>query len=675
MSDAEVIALAEAAGVMPRWKDYRGATHDVSPASLRRVLAALGFPAASEAEIRNSRNRLEQEQSDTLPPLVIADAGRPIRLGIRAGSFRVLLEDGTPLEGRAEERNGGSVLPPIEIPGYHALEIATAQTTIAVAPERCFSLTDAGAYRPWGIAAQLYSLRREHDGGVGDFTALREFARSAASHGAAAIAISPVHAQFSADPGRFSPYAPSSRLALNVLHIDPDELAAPPPEALRERPEQLPLIDWPAAARARLRRLRAIWAEFASFPDALRREFAEFRVHRPDVESHARFEALHARFFGADAGQWSWRNWPEPYRDPHNAAVEQFARAHASDVAFHAFLQFLAERQLQAAQREARSAGMHVGLIADLAVGSDAGGSQSWSRQEDMLAGLTIGAPPDLYNAHGQSWGVAPFSPAGLRRTGYAGFIAMLRAALRNAGGVRIDHAMGLSRLWMIPDGAQATEGAYVRFPLDDMLRLLALETQRHRGIVLGEDLGTVPDGFRDKLEGRGVLGMRVLWFERDDTSFHPPARWSRCAAAMTSTHDLPTVAGWWQGRDLEWRKKLNMLGDENAVRSEYENRSRDRERLWRAFRDSGAASGDMPPAEQPAPAVDAAVRHIGRAACEMVLLQVEDALGEPEQPNLPGTTTEHPNWRRRTTHTAEALLGEPEVAARLSALAAIRAQ
>ena len=681
MSDPELTALAEQAGIATRWRDYRGQMHDVAPPTLRAVLAALGIPADSEAAIRDSIRRLRHERAGAeLPPLVTIEAGQPFELPAPPAKFRVLHEDGTPLEGIAEEANGRARLPALEIPGYHVLEIGSAQTTLAVAPARSFSLHDAGATRPWGLAVQLYSLRRDGDGGIGDFTALRGFVGSAASHGASAVAVSPVHAQFSADPDRFSPYAPSSRVALNALHADPDALGLAVAEdedskAERERLESLALIDWPAAGRLRLARFRWVYNRLEAAHRAILDEFADFRALRPDLEAHARFEALHAHIFGTDHARWHWRSWPEELRDPRSRAVAAFAREHEGDVRFHVFLQFLAERQLAAAQAEAHDAGMRIGLISDLAVGTDSGGSQGWSRQDEMLFGLTVGAPPDLLNTQGQNWGVVAFSPTGLVRHGFGSFIDMLRAALRHAGGVRIDHVMGVGRLWVVPEGAGPTQGAYLRFPLDDMLRLITLESHRNRGIVLGEDLGTVPDGFRELLGRRGILGMRVLWFERDEHAFQSPSNWSRAAVAMTSTHDVPTVAGWWSGRDLEWRQELALIGDDQAVWFEYENRVRDRARLWNAFRDSGAAAGEMPPPEQPARAVDAAVRHVGRAACELMALPLEDAVAEREQPNLPGTTTEHPNWRRRMPRATDRLLDEPEIAARVAGLAQARGQ
>jgi len=661
MSDTELLALAEAAGAAPRWRDAFGEMQDVSPDTLRAVLRGLDLPAGSDGEIRDSRALLEQQDhSGELPPLVTGVAGQETRLPLRIGRFRVTFEDGSLFEGEARRENEASILPPIDIPGYHQLELADGAVTLAIAPARCLRPSEAcrGA-RPWGLAVQLYSLRRKGDGGVGDFAALGDFVRAAAGHGAAAVAISPVHAQFSADPERFSPYAPSSRVMLNVLHA-----ALPDGEdAERARLEGLDLVDWPASTRVRLAMLRRMYDQGRE-----RSAFEQYRQEQGDVlERHARFEALHAHLFAEDPGRWNWRDWPDGFRDPTNHAVEQFAREQAAEVGFHAWLQWRADRGLAEAQAAAKKAGMPIGLISDLAVGTDAGGSHAWSRQDEMLIGLTVGAPPDLLSPSGQNWGLVAFSSRGLRQHGYGAFLEMMRAALRHAGGVRIDHVMGLNRLWVVPDGAGAHEGAYLRFPEQDLLRLVALESQRHRAVVLGEDLGTVPEGFSDRLRDAGVMGMRVLWFERDEERFAPPAAWTPEAVAMTSTHDLPTVAGWWVGHDLDLRAGIGQMRDEADERS---GRERDRVAIWQAFTESGAATGDPPPLDEPDKAVDAAVRHVGRAACELLLLPVEDALGLIEQPNLPGTLHEHPNWRRRLPDTADRVLDSDPCAARLAALA-----
>jgi 4-alpha-glucanotransferase len=538
------------------------------------------------------------------------------------------------------------------------------ETLLAVAPQKCFTTPEAvGSAKSWGLAVQLYALRRAGDAGIGDFAALGALAAPAARLGAHALAISPAHAQFSADPHRFSPYAPSSRTALNVLHgvVDTGD----------DTLEALPLVDWPAASAFRLGRFEQVFRAEQADPEQRRAFEAFLQIHGDRIHVHALFEALHAHFFTGDAPLWHWRDWPEEFRHPDAPGAKTFADSHAQDVAFHAWLQFQADRGLAAAQRACRESGMGIGLISDLAVGTDSGGSQCWSRQEETLLGLSIGAPPDLMQRHGQNWGLTAFSPRGLVAQGFGTYREMLHTALAHAGGMRIDHAMGLNRLWVIPDGASGADGAYLAFPERDLIRLIALESQRHRAIVLAEDLGTVPDGFQDRLREAGIAGMRVLWFERaEDGAFTPPWHWTPRAAAMTSTHDLPTLAGWWRGHDLDWREKLGQIDNEAAARAE---REQEKSLIWQAFQHSGAAHGEPPPADDSAAFADAACAHVGRSACELVMLPIEDALALVEQPNLPGTIDEHPNWRRRLGSDAQNTLNEPATKARLQALQAAR--
>jgi 4-alpha-glucanotransferase len=659
MSDESLVRLAQAAGISTSWKDVFGKTHDVAPPSLQAVLHALDLPAGTEGEIADSLARATTGPS-ILPPLVTADVGRAIALPAAAARYSLTLEDGRIFDGYAQQSQQGCTIPPILEPGYHRLVLGDAETLLAVAPQRCFTAPEAvSAPKSWGLAAQLYALRRKGDGGIGDFAALAALAAPAAALGAQALAISPVHAQFSADRHRFSPYAPSSRTALNVLHgvVDQGDAAL----------EDLKLVDWPAASAFRLKRFREMFAEAQRDPTQRAALDAFIQAHGERLRVHALFEALHAHFFGADMQHWHWRTWPEPFRSPDGAGAREFAQTHAEEVAFHTWLQFHADRGLADAQKACRDAGMGIGLISDLAVGTDSGGSQCWSRQEETLLGLSVGAPPDLLQRDGQNWGLTAFSPLGLVANGFGTYREMLHTALAHAGGMRIDHAMGLNRLWVIPDGASGADGAYLAFPERDLIRLIALESQRHSAIVLAEDLGTVPDGFQDRLRESGIAGMRVLWFERgQDGHFTLPAHWTPRAAAMSSTHDLPTLAGWWRGHDLQWRKKLGQLGDAEAAQAE---RVRERELIWQAFQDSGAAHGGPPAEDDAATFADAACEHIGRSACELVMLPLEDALALVEQPNLPGTTDEHPNWRRRLDGDAQNTLDGAATKARLQAL------
>ena len=384
------------------------------------------------------------------------------------------------------------------------------------------------------------------------------------------------------------------------------------------------------------------------------------------MREHALFEALHRKWLGAENPLWSWSEWPPEWRDPASATIAQYAATAQREIQYHVFLQWIADRSFAAAQSHARASGMRIGLIADLAIGMDRGGSHAWARQKDLLLALSVGAPPDPFNPRGQDWGLTGFSPQSLVASGFEPFLATLRAALRHAGGVRIDHAMGLTRLWLIPHGASAADGAYLSYPIDDLLRLIALESHRHRAIVIGEDLGTVPPEFRGRMSAAGISGMDVLWFQRDGGAFMPPDRWREDAVAMTTTHDLPTVAGWWTGADIATRVELGLAPE---AHSEREQRAGDRTALWRAFADADTAQGAQPEPDNPASAVDAAVRFVAKAAAPLALIPLEDVLGLTDQPNLPGTVDQHPNWRRRLNAPASTLLDAPEVQPRLRAL------
>jgi 4-alpha-glucanotransferase len=386
------------------------------------------------------------------------------------------------------------------------------------------------------------------------------------------------------------------------------------------------------------------------------------------LEQHARFEVLHVSRLAADPHCWSWRKWPKAWQDPRSAEVNAFAAANPREVAFQVFLQWMADRSLAAAQAHSRASGMMIGLIADVAIGMDAGGSHAWSRQEDLVVGLNVGAPPDLFNPLGQDWGLTTFSPRALLAGGFAPFLATLRAVMRNAGGVRIDHAMGLARLWLVPEGASPAEGAYLNYPLDDLLRLIKLESVRHSAIVIGEDLGTVPEGFQEALADAGVAGMHVLWFERDGEKFRSPDAWPPRAIAMTTTHDLPTVAGWWRGADIDARGKLGRLGPDGDIKAENRKREQDRILLWQAFRSAGVADGAGMP-KNSEDAVDAAVRFIAATPAQLAVVPLEDMLGLVDQPNLPGTVTGHPNWRRRYPERAVSIFERPKVQRRARSL------
>ncbi|WP_308584400.1 4-alpha-glucanotransferase [uncultured Pseudomonas sp.] len=688
MSEANLELLASRAGLSVDWIDANGRPQRVKPDALRTVLKGLGHPADTDADIDASLLQLELAQQDPhLPPLMTVDSGEGLDLSRHFEPdtpCRVSLEDGETLELRLD---GNAVLPGVIALGYHQVHISDQTFTLAVAPTHCYSVAEAVDSQParaWGLSAQLYSLRRPGDGGFGDTLALEHLARCAAERGADALAISPMHAMFSADTQRYSPYSPSSRLFLNSLYASPTCI-------LGEREvrnaietlgladelhtlEQLNLIDWPAAAKAKQRLLRALYENFCHGQHPQHADFLSFRQAGGEaLENHCRFEAVQA-LRAAEGLDLDWRHWPEAWRSPQSPALVEFAEANRAEIGFYAFGQWLIARCLERAQQAARGSGMGIGLIADLAVGADGGGSQAWSRQDELLANLTVGAPPDVLNRAGQGWGISAFSPEGLKRNGFRAFIEMLRANFAHAGGLRIDHVMGLQRLWVIPMDASPQEGAYLYYPVDDLLRLLALESHRHQAIVLGEDLGTVPDGLREKLIARSILGMRVLLFEqRHDGQFKPILDWPDNALATTSTHDLPTLNGWWHSRDIEWNVQLGLI-DAPTLEQWSEHRLRERQALRQALSQDPQNFVDEIRNETDH-MIDASVRYLGHTRAPLVLLPLEDALGLEEQANLPGTTDTHPNWRRRLPGEAASLLDNAGAARRLELLAVARNQ
>lgn len=712
--------LALRADLQPHWTDAWSQPRTVSDDALRRVLDGLGLPCSTPGQCEASRAWLAADDAaHALPPLVTAERGQPVAVPwphtLPQRAYRLTLEDGAIVTGmamRAEGNPAGTMLlPPIDVCGYHRLELGEAHTVLAVAPARCYGVVDAlrhagraaagAGARPWGLAVQLYSLRRGADCGMGDLTALAQCCTSAAALHADAVAINPLHAGFAALPQRYSPYAPSSRLFLNPLYADPAAVfgqqaldAAVAALGIGEQLaalEALTEIDWLTLTPLRYAVLQWLWQRRETLlPRAALDDCAAFRARGGTaLHAHACYEAMQAQRLASatngmnHAAAPDWRCWPVTLRSPADAAVAAFARDHADDVAYHAFLQWLAADGMARAQRAARDAGMAVGVVCDLAVGVDPGGSQAWTRQQEILAGFHAGAPPDLYNPLGQDWGVAVFSPRGLRRQGYAAFLEMLRANLSHCGGLRIDHVLGLARMWLVPAGASASDGAYLRYPLDDLLRLVALESWRHRAIIIGENLGTVPPELNATLAARGVLGIDVLWFQREEVKaaagaldpaveadpapFQPPAQWPPEAIATTSTHDLPTVAGWWAGRDLDWRARLKLLAPGETLAQAQAARARERGALWRALNDAGLCHGPEPgPAHAP---LDAVLAWLGTARTAMRVVPLEDLLGESEQPNLPGTTSVHPNWQRRLDPDVRALADAPALRARAQSI------
>ena len=652
VASRELHELAEAAGISRNWRDVDGRNRSVADDALAAVLAALGHAISSPHQIRASLAELA-ERRHCPPPMVITEVGLATPLQTRATSAEVTGENGATV--RIAITDGS--LSPLAEPGYYDLAFDDQTLKVAVAPRQC-PLPAMQEQRLWGTSVQIPALRGVIPRSFGGFGELAAAVHVLSQTGCDALAINPVHALFPGVGENFSPYSPSSRIFLNTAMGDPALLGLPPlPDSLGGE-----LIDWQMALPQRLADLRT---SFAALDVGQRAKIMQAgAAENPPLYRHATFDALDCHFRAQGAADW--REWPAQYRRADSAAVARFAIEQTEEVEFHLFAQWLAREGLAAVQKQATQAGMTIGLIADLAVGVHPGGSDSWAIPSAMLHGLTIGAPPDPLGPLGQNWSITGFSPAGLRESGYTPWIEMLRAALRSAGGLRIDHAFGLARLWVIPEGADSTQGAYLTYPFLDLVRLLTLEAHRASALIIAEDLGTAPSGFSQAVSARQMLGMRVLWFERAaDRGFIGAQDYPQTCVAMTGTHDTPTVAGWWSGRDLDWADQLGRL-PEGTDRAKAENiRDWDRGLLWSSI----GSDGPRPSPLDPQPVVAAAIEHIAKSPAILAIVPLEDLLGETEQPNLPGTISEHPNWRRRLQAQLAELLEKPSIVRHLRAI------
>lgn len=662
MSDSSLETLARAAGISVQWTDAYGQSRTLSDDALHALLETMRLPAHDPAS-RQTSLRLIEERDHALPSLITADVGAAFDLPtIARGATSVTAYDE---EGRVLSLpllDNGQCRAPARH-GYYQLDIGNHSLMLAVAPQRCFGVSDAlGAQkqRAWGLGAQVYSLRHSNDGGLGDSRTIAELAETIGRAGGDALALSPLHAM-SPVAGHYSPYSPSHRGFLNWLHADPAQVlgAAALDAAIRQsgvastwqQAKQGKLVDWPVAYALRRNVFRILHQQFAQAPQELRNDLERFIAQGGDaLARYARLAARQSQAVARGASA-SWKTWQEDWRDEN--AANTFAQDHPAEVDFEIFLQWLTARCWEKACRMARDAGQRIGLIWDLAVGFEAGGGEAWAWREHVLEGLELGAPPDAFNPTGQSWGITSYSPWGLKASGFRPFIELLRANMARGGGIRIDHIIGFQHLWVLPESRPSTEGGYIRQPLQDLLRLTALESWRQRCIVIGEDLGTVPEGLRDILAARGVLGIDVLLFTRDENGdFLSPQRWRKNAVAMTTTHDLPPLMGWRDGVDVEHLAKAQGWDDEKLQKN-LQKRKQDVACLDEAM----ALSSPSPHEEQRATSSSLqdegrsaalGVEYLAQTPSPLILIPLEDALARKEQPNLPGTVDSHPNWQHR---------------------------
>ena len=698
-------ALCAKAGIERVYHDQFGDRHEVDPETVEAIARDLGVLDHGEdvgaPETRSAIEPVTVLRAVGTPSILVhrpADAQDALAWEIEEESggkhsgnpsFADLeLVDTNQLGGRAFERRR-LTLPVGLPPGYHRFTLRAGAETLAalliVAPARAYlpPEVDEGP-GIWGIAVQLYSLRGERDWGVGDFADLESFVRRAAAAGAGAVGLNPLHALYLDEPERASPYSPSSRLYLNALYIAveaaPDFAESEEARALVRSAEfqaglgrlrAAALVDYAGVARAKLRVLDILHASFRRrHLDTLSARGHDFRAFQESEGEALRrfsvFQALREARGRSDPPQRHWLNWPTPLRDPASPAVAQFAAENAERVEFFAYLQWIARAQLARCAAAAREAGMPVGLYRDLAVGVDAGAGEAWAAQDIVLGGWSVGVPPDSWNRKGQDWGLSPMNPLALRRQRYRAFIELIRDNMREAGALRIDHVAGLWRTFWIRHGQEPRHGAYVRYPFADLVAILALESQRARCAVIGEDLGTVPEGFRDELARAGILSYRLLYFERrHDGQCSRPQDYPRLALVAAGTHDLPPLPAYWSGADIETRAALGFFPELGQAEAERVRRRADCAGFANVLRDEGLIGEDAPDGVP----VEAAYRFLARTPGRIVMVQIEDALGLVDQINVPSTVDEHPNWRRRLPLDVDAIFADSRVRSLSTAL------
>lgn len=698
---AELIAFC---GIETDFNDAWGNPSTVTQQHQLQLLAAQGFDIEDD---ETARLQLLERQLDfwqqPLQAVSVQRVDEPLHLLLQVTleqanmqlAFTLTTEDGatqvfnlTPVEGElvqvvvldeVEYHQYQHLLPQQLTAGYHQLSLNDTAFTqkLIITPGQCFVPQSFNNQKQWGIALQLYGLRSERNWGIGDFTDLSATVKYLADVGADFVGLNPIHALYPAMPESASPYSPSSRRWLNVSYID---VAAMPGFSQCARTQSLvtapafvqqlsaqrskDFVDYSGVMQLKLPVMKSLYQWFTEQKannKALATAFEQFKTDGgASLQQLALYDALHAYLYQQDSMHWGWPNWPQEYRDLQSDAVQAFAVKHQAELDFYCYLQFIAQQQLAQAQQVARDAGMLLGLYRDLAVGVSEASTEIWSNPDLYCRDASVGAPPDPLGPAGQNWGLPPMYPYQLYKQGYQPFIDLLRANMQHAGALRIDHVMALLRLWWVPKTAEnAGGGAYVYYPIMDLLGILALESQRNQAVIIGEDLGTVPDGIRELLAQYNVYSYRVFFFETAaDGGYISPSHYPVQAMATLTTHDLPTLIGFWHCEDLRLGKELGLYKDEAQLQGLYAQRHAKKQRIVDSLHGHHSLPGDYSRSADNL-GMDTTLnyamqRHLAATSSQLLCLQLEDALQMTQPVNIPGTSNEYPNWRRKLSEPIE---------------------
>ena len=710
MIDLNVLKqAAEQVNIADSYISAWGIHTDVKPEVIEGLLASLGYDTSSDEALLASVEK--QHKSEVLEPVYVLHDDEPMDIGLhlavggRESDFQwyLLTEQGETYSGDVsqallrDEREANETLYfrlPVTLSlGYHQLTLtrkrrkAPYSATIIVAPRACYKQPALlQGKKMWGPSIQLYTLRTQHNWGMGDFGDLKQLVADIASRGGDFVGLNPIHSLFPANPEAASPYSPSSRRWLNILYIDVSSVpefslsaqaqqcvGSPEFQSRLQKARETHWVNYTEVAQLKMSVLPLLYQEFRHRHLELNSEraqqFKEFvDAGGESLRQQAVFDALHAYVSAKQEHVWGWPAFPEEYRRYENADVQAYAEQNPEHVELYLYLQWVADAQIKEAQQLATEKGMVVGLYRDLAVGVADSGSETWSDNGNVVLGASVGAPPDVLGPLGQNWGLPPLNPEKLRATGYQLFIQLLRRNMQHCGALRIDHVMGLLRLWWIPRGESATNGAYMYYPVKEMLAILALESHRQQCSVIGEDLGTVPEEMAQLLRDAGVHSYKVFFFEtsKTDGGYISPVHYPAQSMATLCTHDMPTLRGFWHCEDLKLGGEIGLYPDKKQLQKLFD----DRLKCKQGILDSVAWHGRLPEGvgrdafyvPMDSYLSEALQLHVAAGASALLSVQLEDWLEMDQPVNIPGTVSEYPNWRRKLSLNLEQMFAKEEI-------------
>lgn len=736
----QINALAELCGIPAHYIDAAGNTVTIETDYKVNALKAMGIAASNALEIQASIDSILRKQWSSLIPVVhVVHCGQPFTLPIQVNEEdcngaadpvkgEIHLEDTRTIPlainlaelseidrlsvDRQERLRLVCPLPDDLPPGYHQLSLSHGSyqehCRLIVAPETCYEPSILSDESPgqtekiWGISVQLYTLRSEKNWGIGDFSDLKQLVTELGQQGADIVGLNPIHSLYPANPLHCSPYSPSSRNFINPLYIDVTALEEYRASAeiqervsnknfrqlLQKTRDSLNVV-YDDVAALKFSILEMAFVHFKKSNQESNKNDSERQSSRAtdfdhyceqkgaDLQLQATYEALYEHFRSTNIHSWGWNCWPEEYQSPDSPAVHDFAVEKKQRIRFYCYLQWLAEQQLADAQHAALDASMRVGIYRDLAVGVDRGGADVWAHRDSYVLDASVGAPPDPVAPQGQNWGLPPFDPDQLQMRAYTPFIDMIRANMKHCAALRIDHVMAILRLWWCPPDKTADYGVYVNYPLNDLLGIIKLESQWHRCLIFGEDLGTVPPEIEAALPPAHFYSNEVVLFSRVKDQFLAPEKYKPRALTCISNHDIPTLKAWWNCNDLDLRQSLGIY---DAARTEQEKTARheDKVALLKTLQTIGEAPYGVNPSDIASMGYNRELMekihyYLAKTASRIVVIQLEDVLELDTPVNVPGTSSEYPNWRRKLTRNISEIFGIEENLAFFKNLGVIR--